>query len=248
MAAAWCSTAKWDLALLDAEAAVKLARFWSLQSTAANEQHLGGSFVLPAEFSTTSQSFEVTIDNPGDGRLLGRLRRADARSVRPRPQGPRHRACLARRNQGADCAQPSRRGRPHLSRLHLLVRRDARRKSVRHLDPEPDASDRIRRIFGAQCRARHLWRQQGQRRHPLFHLGLCAACRGRPEPVDRHGHQWRHRHAELRGRQRQAGARPQRPRSRAALPARRCSSTAISKTRSAPPATTSSPDPMRPTR
>ena len=36
-------------------------------STAANEEHLGGSFVLPAEFGPTSQSIEVTIDNPGDG-------------------------------------------------------------------------------------------------------------------------------------------------------------------------------------
>ena len=53
--------------MLDAEAAVKLARFWTLQSTAANEQHLGGSFVLPAEFGATSQSIEVTIDNPGTG-------------------------------------------------------------------------------------------------------------------------------------------------------------------------------------
>ena len=53
--------------MLDAEAAVKLARFWTLQSTAANEQHLGGSFVLPTEFGATSQSIELTIDNPGDG-------------------------------------------------------------------------------------------------------------------------------------------------------------------------------------
>ena len=53
--------------MLDAEAAVKLARFWTLQSTAANEQHLGGSFVLPAEFGATTQSIAVTIDNPGNG-------------------------------------------------------------------------------------------------------------------------------------------------------------------------------------
>ena len=38
-----------------------------VQSTAANEQHLGGSFVLPAEFGATSQSITVTIDNPGNG-------------------------------------------------------------------------------------------------------------------------------------------------------------------------------------
>ena len=81
--------------MLDAEAAVKLARFWTLQSTAANEQHLGGSFVLPAEFSTDQPVDRGHDRQSGRRRLLGRLRRADAGNVRPRPQGPRHRAGLA---------------------------------------------------------------------------------------------------------------------------------------------------------
>jgi Ca2+-binding RTX toxin-like protein/subtilisin family serine protease len=50
---------------LDAEAAVKLARHWSAQSTAATEQHLSGNFALPASSSGLSQSFHVNIANPG---------------------------------------------------------------------------------------------------------------------------------------------------------------------------------------
>ena len=51
---------------LDAAAAVKLAQQWTEHSTASNEEHLGGSFSLPTEFGPTSQSIDVTIDNPGD--------------------------------------------------------------------------------------------------------------------------------------------------------------------------------------
>ncbi len=50
---------------LDAEAAVKLARHWTKQSTARNEEHLGSAFALPDQFDSTSQSLEVTIDNAG---------------------------------------------------------------------------------------------------------------------------------------------------------------------------------------
>jgi len=50
---------------LDAEAAVKLARYWNKQSTAANEQHIGADFALPSSFDGTSQSITVDIANPG---------------------------------------------------------------------------------------------------------------------------------------------------------------------------------------
>jgi len=50
---------------LDAEAAVKLARHWTQQSTAANEEHLAAAFDLPPEFDGLGQSLFVTIDNPG---------------------------------------------------------------------------------------------------------------------------------------------------------------------------------------
>lgn len=57
---------------LDAEAAVKLAMTWTGHATAANEEHLSGAFVLPAEFGPISQSIDVTIDNPGsDGFSTG---------------------------------------------------------------------------------------------------------------------------------------------------------------------------------
>ncbi len=46
---------------LDAEAAVKLARFWDKRSTAANEDHLSGEFTLPSGFDTRSQTLQVTI-------------------------------------------------------------------------------------------------------------------------------------------------------------------------------------------
>ena len=124
--------------MLDAEAAVKLARFWSLQSTAANEQHLGGSFVLPAEFSTTSQSFEVTIDNPGDAgfsvgfvELTLELSDLDLKDLAIELVSPDGTKALIAPNLHAA-------GGRTYPRLHILVRRDARRKSVRHLDLEPD--------------------------------------------------------------------------------------------------------------
>jgi Ca2+-binding RTX toxin-like protein len=50
---------------LDAEAAVKLARHWTQQSTAANEDHVAAAFTLPASFDGLNQSLSVTIDNPG---------------------------------------------------------------------------------------------------------------------------------------------------------------------------------------
>ena len=57
---------------LDAEAAVKLAQQWTEHSTASNEQHLSGAFLLPPEFGSISQSIDVTIDNPGsDGFSTG---------------------------------------------------------------------------------------------------------------------------------------------------------------------------------
>src|SRR5262245_15346900 len=58
--------------LLDAEAAVKLARHWTAQSTAANEEHLSGNFSLPASFNGLAQSFQLAIANPGaDGFSTG---------------------------------------------------------------------------------------------------------------------------------------------------------------------------------
>ena len=125
---------------LDAEAAVKLAMTWTGQSTAANEAASRRLVRSAGGIRTTSQSIEVTIDNPGERRLLGRIRRADTGNVRCRPQGPRHRACFAERNEGADRAQPLSAGNQTYLEFHILLRRDLGRRSVRHLDRQPDAT------------------------------------------------------------------------------------------------------------
>ena len=192
--------------MLDAEAAVKLARFWTLQSTAANEQHLGGSFVLPAEFGATSQSITVTIDNPGNGgfsvgfvELTLEVSDLDLKDLSIELVSPEGTKALIAPNLHAAG------GRTYL---------DFTFSSVVTLGENPfgtwtlnlthaTASDRL---FGARRLGRHLWRQQGKRRHALFHVGLCPPGRGRSRQVDRHRHQWRHRHAQFRRRGRQARA------------------------------------------
>lgn len=56
---------------LNATAAVALARSWTMQHTAANEEHISGDFTLPAEFNGLVQELTVEIVNPGtDGFAL----------------------------------------------------------------------------------------------------------------------------------------------------------------------------------
>ena len=222
---------------LDAAAAVKLAQQWTEHSTASNEEHLGGSFSLPTEFGPTSQSIDVTIDNPGDqGFSVGfveltlEISDTDLRNLSIELVSPNG-------NEGAYCPQPLRARQSDLSEFHLLLGRDLGRGSVRHLDGQPDPRFPLRQFLRARCQNRHLRRCQGNRRHLLLHLGLSAAGGRRSEPLDDRRSQWRHRHAELR-----RGFRRRRHRSgrlaRTHWRVRRSRSTTASRTQSAPATTT----------
>ena len=181
---------------LDAEAAVKLAHHWTQQSTAANEDHLGGC--SRCRRSSTPQPVAIGDDQQsGRRRLFDRLRRADAGNRRCRPQGPVDRAGFGERYEGADRAEPDHRRQQDLSRLHLLFRGELgetpfgtwtvnlttrRRRTVSWCTPPRSTSTATPRATTTPTTSRRPTRR-GRR-----------GCR----PLQRRRCQWRDRHAQLR--------------------------------------------------